>query len=122
MRERIPLTEEMIVELLQLRDEGKGLRPLGEYFGVSHTTIKRWLKSDEVARFVSSTDFKGFVRGDSVRLTRDVESGMYQLKKGDTVVFGEFDPETHAGWVSGGHLPFGVQADVPMDVLEKIDK
>ena len=32
MRERIPLTEEMVVELLQLRDEGKGLRPLGELF------------------------------------------------------------------------------------------
>ena len=30
MRERIALTEEMIVELLQLRDEGKGLRSLGD--------------------------------------------------------------------------------------------
>ena len=93
MRERIPLTEEMIVELLQLRDEGKSLRPLGDHFGVSHATIKRWLKSDEVARFVSSTDFKRFARGDSVRLTRDVESGMYQLKKGDIVTFSEFDPK-----------------------------
>ena len=122
MRERIPLTEEMVVELLQLRDEGKGLRPLGDYFGVSHTTIKRWLKSDEVARFVSSTDFKGFARGDNAILTRDVKSGAYCLQKGDTVTFGEFDPKTHAGWVSGGHLPIGVEADVPMVALEKIGK
>ena len=32
MGKRIPLTEEMIIELLQLKDEGKGLRPLGEPF------------------------------------------------------------------------------------------
>ena len=122
MRERIPLTEEMIVELLQLRDESKGLRSIGDHFGVSHATIKRWLEGDEVARFVSSTGFKGFARGDSVRLTRDVQSGAYHLRGSDTVIFSEFDPKTHNGWVSGGHLPFGVQADVPMDVLEKFDK
>ena len=122
MRERIPLTEEMIVELLQLRDEGKGLRSLGQHFGVSHMTIRRWLESDEVAKFVASTDFKGFARGDNAILTRDVKSGAYCLQKGDTFTFSEFDPKTHNGWVSGGHLPFGVQADVPMDVLEKFDK
>ena len=119
MRERIALTEEMIVELLQLRDEGKGLRSLGRHFGVSHMTIKRWLESDEVARFVASTGFKGFAGGDNAILTRDVKSGAYHLKEGDTVIYSEFDPETHAGWVSGGHLPIGVQADVPMDALEK---
>ena len=122
MRERIALTEEMIVELLQLRDEGKGLRSLGQHFGVSHMTIRRWLESDEVAKFVASTDFKGFARGDNAILTRDVQSGAYHLKEGDTFTFSEFDPKTHNGWISGGHLPFGVQADVPMDVLEKFDK
>ena len=58
MRKRIPLTEEMIIELLQLKDEGKGLHPIGDHFGVSHMTIKRWLERDEVARYVSSTGFK----------------------------------------------------------------
>ena len=122
MRERIPLTEEMIVKLLQLRDEGKGLRSLGRHFGVSHTTLKRWLEGDEVARFVASTGFKGFAGGDNAILTRDVKSGAYCLQEGDTVTFSEFDPKTHAGWVSGGHLPIGVEADVPMDALEKIGK
>ena len=119
MRERIPLTEEMIVELLQHRGEGKDLRSLGRHFGVSHMTIRRWLGSDEVAGFVSSTGFKGFARGDSVRLTRDVQYGAYHLKGSDTVIFSEFDSKTHNGWVSGGHLPIGVEADVPMDALEK---
>ena len=122
MREHIPLTEEMIVELLQLRDEGKGLRPLGEHFGVSHATIKRWLKSDEVARFVSSTGFKALARGDSARLTRDVQSGVYHLKAGDTVIFDYFDPASNTGGVSGGRLRGDVVVDVPMDALEKIGK
>ena len=119
MGKRIPLTEEMIVELLQLRDAGKSLRQLGEHFGVSHMTIQQWLESDEVAKFFASTDFKGFARGDNAILTRDVKSGAYCLQEGDTVTFSEFDPKTHAGWVSGGHLPIGVEADVPMDALEK---
>ena len=33
MSERTPLTEEMIIELLQLRDEGKSLRKLKDHFG-----------------------------------------------------------------------------------------
>ena len=68
MRERIALTEEMIVELLQLRDEGKGLRSLGDSILAFLTRLfKRWLESDEVAKFVASTDFKGFARGDNAK-------------------------------------------------------
>ena len=122
MRERIALTEEMIVELLQLRDEGKGLRSLGQHFGVSHMTIRRWLKSDEVAKFVASTGFKGFARGDHARLTRDVQSGVYHLKGGDTVIFDYFDPASNTGGVSGGRLRGDAVVDVPMDALEKIGK
>ncbi len=122
MRERIALTEEMIVELLQLRDEGKGLRSLGQHFGVSHMTIRRWLESDEVAKFVASTDFKGFTRGDNAILTRDVQSGAYHLKAGDTVIFDYFDPASNTGWISGGSLRSDVVVDVPMDALEKIGK
>ena len=48
MREPIPLTEDMKEKLLQLRSEGVSLRSLGRRFGVSHMTIKRWLKSDTV--------------------------------------------------------------------------
>ena len=48
MREPIPLTEDMKEKLLQLRSEGVSLRTLGRRFGVSHMTIKRWLKSAEV--------------------------------------------------------------------------
>ena len=120
MRERIPLTKKMIIKLVTLRREHKlRLRKLEDHFGHSHMTIKRWLESDEVAKFVASTGFKGFTRGDNAILTRDVQSGAYHLKGSDTVIFSEFDSKTHNGWVSGGHLPIGVEADVPMDALEK---
>ena len=79
MRERIPLTEEMIIKLLQLRMKVRACVHW-DHFGVSHMTIRRWLESDEVAKFVASTDFKGFTRGDNAILTRDVQSGAYHLK------------------------------------------
>ena len=119
MGKRIPLRKEMIIELLQLKDEGKGLRPLGRHFGVSHMTIQQWLESDEVAKFVASTGFKGFARGDHARLTRDVQSGVYHLKGGDTVIFDYFDPASNTGGVSGGRLRGDAVVDIPMDALEK---
>ena len=120
MGKRIPLTEEMIIELLQLKDEGKGLRPLGRHFGVSHMTIQQWLESDEVAKFVASTGFKGFARGDHARFTRDVQSGAYHLKVGDTVIFEESARKANTAWVSGGRLPREALVDVPMNALEYV--
>ena len=46
MRQPIPLTDEMYEELVTLRENGMGLRPLGEHFGVSHQTIRTgWILS-----------------------------------------------------------------------------
>ena len=117
MREPIPLTEDMKEKLLQLRSEGVSLRSLGRHFGVSHMTIKRWLKSDTVTKFLSSTVFK---RGDSAKLTRDVQSGVYCLYAGDIVIFSNFDPEANTGWVKSDRLRGDVVVDVPMDALETI--
>ena len=113
------LTEEMIRELLQLRSEGKSLRSLGRRFDVSHMTIKRWLKSDTVTKHLSSTMFN---RGDSARLTRDVQSGVYCFNAGETVTLCEFDPNPNICWVSDGPLRIGVMADVPIDALEKFPR
>ena len=122
MREPIPLTEDMKEKLLQLRSEGKSLRSLGRRFGVSHMTIKRWLKSDTVTKHLSSEGFSDFTCGDRARLTRDVQSGAYCLKAGETVTLCEFDPNTNTCWVSDGPLRVGVMADVPIDTLEKFTR
>ena len=119
MREPIPFTEDMKEKLLQLRSEGVSLRTLGRRFGVSHMTIKRWLKSDEVKASISSTGFKGFTRGDPAKLTRDVQSGAFLFNEGDIVIFYKFDPNPNICWVTDGPLRAGVMADVPIDALEK---
>ena len=106
-------------KLLQLRSEGVSLRTLGRRFGVSHMTIKHWLKSDTVTKFLSSTVFK---RGDCARLTRDVQSGAFCLNAGDIVIFSDFDPEANTGWVKSDRLRGDVVVDVPMDALEKFTR
>ena len=77
------------------------------------------LKSDTVTKHLSSTVFK---RGDCARLTRDVQSGAFCLNAGEIVTFREFDPKTNTCWVTGGTIPIGVVADVPMDALEKFTR
>ena len=88
---------------------------------VGHSTVERWLKSDEVKASISSTGFKGLNPGDSARLTRDVQSGVYCLNAGETVTLCEFDPNPNICWVTGNQL-IGIMVDVPIDALEKFTR
>ena len=119
MREPIPLTDEMIDELIKLRRKGMGLRPLGEHFGVSHQTIKNWLNSDAVTtRFSEAT---GFASGDLVTFKRNIKSGMYPLRAGEEVRIDEIDPAANKAWVSD-FCTFNHSVDVPLDALEPAKK
>ena len=112
MREPIPLTDEMIDELIKLRRKGMGLRPLGKHFDVAHQTIKNWLVSDAVApRFSEAT---GFASGDLVTFKRNIKSGMYRLRAGEEVRIDEIDPAASKAWVSG-FCTFDRSVDVPLD-------
>ena len=118
MREPIPLTKEMIIELMTLWREHKlSLRKLEDHFGHSHMTIKRWLESDKV---FALTGFKKLSPRDHARFTRDVQSGAYHLKAGDTVIFEESARKANTAWVSDGRLPREALVDVPMNALESV--
>ena len=119
MRQPIPLTDEMIVELINLRKNGMGLRPLARRFGVSHQTIKNWLDSHHVAKGFSEST--GLAYGDRATLKRNIKSGMYRLRAGVEVRIDEIDPAASKAWVSGFHT-FDHSVDVPLDALEPAKK
>ena len=119
MRQPIPLTDELIHELVKLWKEGMGLRPLGEHFGVSHQTIKNWLDSERVASKYS--DVTGWAEGDRATLWRKIASGPYRLRAGKEVVIDHFDPSANTAWVSSYRLPSNVVIDVPLNALEPVN-
>ena len=115
MREPIPVTDEMIKELIKLRKNGMGLRPLAQQFGVSHQTIKNWLDSRPVkSRFSESI---GLACGDRAALKRDVTSGPYKLQAGEDVRIDELNPAANVAWVSCFRT-LHRSVDVPQDALE----
>lgn len=119
MRQPIPLTDEMIEEIIRLREKGIGLRPIGKRLGVSHQTISNWLNSNLVTRRYS--DVTGFAVGDHATLKGNTKSGEYQLQSGEDVVIEEFDPANNIAWVSSYRLPSDVIVDVPLNALN-LDK
>ena len=117
MRERIPFPDEMAIEVVKLWREGKSLNDIAKLFDVCHMTVKRWLESDKV---FALTGFKKLSPGDHARFTRDVQSGAYHLKAGDTVIFEESARKANTAWVSSGRLPREALVDVPMNALEYV--
>ena len=117
MGKRSPTSDEMIIEIVKLRRQGKGLHDIAKPFDVSHMTVKRLLESD---RAFALTGFKKLSPGDHARFTRDVQSGAYHLKAGDTVIFEESARKANTAWVSGGRLPREALVDVPMNALESV--
>ena len=55
--------------------------------------------------------------GDRATITRDIKSGMNQLRAGVELVIDEYDPAANTAWVSGFHT-FDRSVDVPLDALE----
>ena len=119
MGKRSPTSDEMIIEIVKLRRQGKSLHDIAKPFDVSHMTVKRLLESD---RAFALTGFKKLSPGDHAKFTRDVQSGAYHLEEGDMVIFEESARKANTAWVSGGHLRGDAVVDVPMDALEKIGK
>ena len=119
MREPIPLTDEMIDELIKLRRKGMGLRPLGEHFGVSHQTIKNWLNSDAVTTCFSEST--SLACGDRATLKRYISSGVYKFRAGEEVRIDEFNPAANKAWVSG-FCTFNHSVDVTLDALKPVKK
>ena len=118
MRQPIPLTDEMYEELVTLRENGMGLRPLGEHFGVSHQTIKNWLDSERVASKYS--DVTGWAEGDRTTLRREIASGQYRLSDGEGVVIDHLGLAANSAWITCYRLPRGVVVDVPLNALKPV--
>ena len=116
MRQPIPLTGEMIKQIIRLRKKGIGLRPIGKRLGVSHQTISNWLNSDAVARKYS--DVTGFAAGDRAALKREIMLGRHRLRAGEKVVIESLEPAKNVAWISCYSLLSDIEADVPLDALE----
>lgn len=42
---RVPKTQDVVKKMRQMLKAGKSLREVGRYFGMNHTTIKRWARA-----------------------------------------------------------------------------
>ena len=118
MRQPIPLTDEMYEELVTLRENGMGLRPIGKHFGVSHQTIKNWLDFGRVVNKYSNVT--GWAQGDRATLKRDIASGLYRLSHGEEVVIHHFDLAANSAWITCYRLPSAVVAGVPLNALKRV--
>ena len=104
MGKAIALTEEMRDQLVMRRRQGHSWRELARHFGVSPSTIGRWIVRDEVAGFLESHHcridpqplvgfYMGFAVDDYAKLSRYTEVGAYRLKSGEQVRIQDFNLE-----------------------------
>ena len=111
MRKPIQLTVDQIRELFSLRERGMSYRELARHFKVSHQTINRWLSR-----------LPHLTQGERVKLTQDVQSGIFRLAEGDIVYISGVDdekPDTSI-LVKDGPVPIGICVDVPISALRRI--
>ena len=142
----IILTESMRDELVKRRREGESWRKLASRFGVSPSTIGRWLVRDDVACFVEyygcriTADphcefYRGFAVYDYAKLSRYVEIGVYRLKAREQVQIQDFNldkstvrSERLSSWTARSeavhqhplhnNVPVGAPSiDIPVDAL-----